>query len=212
MSFFLMLERYYFGGMSRVLQGGAWLGVDSEGRTKLAHSGPFVPPIFSCSMGEWIVTESFRQAIIGCPLFAECSFEFRPVVKSLIVQHDWHLWDRSASAPQEWPPEDEEESYILTRPHSPELAEEIGDLWDWGISVGAEITSFGKTSQSMNGYVHVDPQTWSGAHLFRGIYKRTGSTLDVLVDEQGRAWLEEHAGDWLQFATCIEEPSSDKAI
>ena len=107
---------------------------------------------------------------------------FRPVHKTRIVCLEWEHWDQAADHPQEYPDGGEPEDYILSRPHDPELAAQIGPLWELvlpGIRERAE------------------------ADLVRDLPE----TLHIYASHRAKDWLEEHAGDWLSFADPPDQPA-----
>jgi hypothetical protein len=98
-----------------------------NGRLQLERTGPFVPPISFSSLGDIVVTDSFKRLLEDSGL---TGFMFLPVVKKHIVLLEWEKWDKASGEPAEYPSTGEPEDCILERPHSPKLAQQIGTLWE----------------------------------------------------------------------------------
>ena len=95
------------------------------GKIRLERTGPEIFPI--TIPFEIIVTEDCRLAMAASGL---TGFSFRPVIKYRIVDLDWCDWDVTDGEPPEMPDSGEPENYILDRPHSPEIASAMPDLWE----------------------------------------------------------------------------------
>lgn len=111
----------------------------NDDRIPLERTGPFVPPItfpFFYPNAGFVVTDALRKEIERAGL---AGFEFRPVLKVRIVRVDWQLWDSTSDEPEEWPESGEPEDYLAERPHSPELAERMGELWMVNILAKAKV-------------------------------------------------------------------------
>lgn len=102
-----------------------------EGRCLLERTGPYVPDVTRPGLGDVIVTDLVRRQMLAADL-SGCSFH--PVDKARIVRLEWDSWDRDAELPPMLPESGEPEDFILSRSHDPELARNIGALWE----VGAE--------------------------------------------------------------------------
>jgi hypothetical protein len=119
---------------------------------------------------------------------------FQEVRKKLIVESDWHTWDRSADDPVRYPKGGEPENYIDERKHSESVAEQIGPLWSLILNPGAELERF-KTGPDQ--YRDIEdryvPGTWKGADVFS-------------VALNNRCYLSGRAADWFRnhFAEWIE--------
>lgn len=150
-----------------------------DGLLQLERTGPFVPPVTQSGPGDLLVTDVFRTKLEESPL---AGLGFRPVRKTRIVRLEWEHWDQAADHPQEYPDGGEPEDYILSRPHDPELAAQIGSLWEVVLSAIGE---------------HAD------ADLVRAL----PSTLHIYASQRARDWLEQHAGDWLCFADGPNSPA-----
>jgi hypothetical protein len=84
------------------------------------------------------------------------------------------------------------ENYILARPHSPSIAEQLGDLWEVILPEDAEVEGV-KIGRGVWEY-RVNLSTWQGSHLFRAKGKR-----HVIATAEARSWLENRAKEWLGF-------------
>lgn len=149
-----------------------------EGLLQLERTGPFVPPITLAGPGDLLVTNAFRAELERSPLAGP---GFRPVEKTRIVRLEWEYWDQSAGNPLEYPEGGEPEDYILSRPHDPELAAQIGPLWE------VVLPGTGERAE---------------ADLVRDL----PATLHIYASQRAKGWLQQHAGDWLSFADSPDSP------
>jgi hypothetical protein len=160
-----------------------------DGLIQLERTGPFTPPITLPGIGDIVVTDHLRRTIEQA---VPSGVSFAPVLKARIVQYRWDLWDRNAPSPAELPESGEPEDFILARPHSPDVAEQLGPLWEVILPEGAQVDSV-RIGRGVNEY-RIDPATWCGAPLFRPTGKR-----HVMATEEGKRCLEGAAGEWLDF-------------
>ena len=107
-----------------------------NGLLQLERTGPFVPPISLPGIADIVVTNDFKHLLEGSGL---TGFTFQPVIKKHIVFLEWEKWDKKSEEPLEYPGTGEPEDYILERAHSPELAQQIGDLWELCLEECAEV-------------------------------------------------------------------------
>jgi hypothetical protein len=170
-----------------------------DDRLQLERTGPFIPPITFPGVGDVLVTDEFRNQLAESQLGA---FEFRPVVKARIVNYQWEKWNRSAEEPVEYPESGEPENYILSRPHSPRIADAIGNVWEVVVEDGAIVDTDSRRA-AWDYDIRVDASTWSGDHLFRGRRPPAKRGGWVIVTETGKEWLEQRAGDWVHFEACL---------
>ena len=115
-----------------------------NGMLQLERTGPYVPPIANSGIGNLIVTDAFRTRLLDSGLTG-CSFV--PVVKSRIVEFRWwEDWDQSSEDPPEYPRDNEAVNWLLDRPHSEKLANELGALWEVQLQESASVrnTKIGK--------------------------------------------------------------------
>ena len=102
---------------------------------------------------------------------------------------DWHTWDRSTEEPPEYPEEGEPEGYILDRPHSPEIASSIGDLWEVVIPEAATVQRERKPSRIL----------LVGASIKGGDLFRAEDLGYAYVTEKAKIWFEQHASEHVSF-------------
>jgi hypothetical protein len=161
----------------------------------LGRTGPYVPPITQpWDSNVVILTDICRRSLESSALG---QFDFRPVVKYHIARYDWHVWDRHAPEPLEYPQSRQAGDYILSREHSAETAEEMGDLWEIVLpqaKVVAEQVVWVETEPLQA--LTVRKSSWDGTHLFWGKF---GRQLSFMVSDEGKAWLQRVAGEWLVF-------------
>jgi hypothetical protein len=150
----------------------------ANGLLQLERTGPFVPPLTQPGIDDLIVTDALRRQLQATAL---TGFVFRPLIKRRIVRLNWEEWDWTAPDPPEYPASGESEDYVLQRPHDPELAHQIGDLWELVITATrrADPTAF---------------ENWTGDDFFR-----LEGTAYTLLSEHARAWLERAATRWVRF-------------
>jgi hypothetical protein len=126
-----------------------------------------------------------RRSHIGAHL------TFAPIIKAKIVEYPWELWNRSSAEPPEYP-EGEPENYVLLRPHSPNAADQMGDLWEVILPEDANVQAV-RVGRGVWDF-KLDPASWREEHLFRATGKR-----HVIANEDAKSWLEERAGEWLDL-------------
>lgn len=142
----------------------------SDDLLQLERTGPFVPSIsFELDI---ILSNSLKIALEASHLRGVA---FKPVIKARIVLLEWEKWDQDAEDPFEYPESGEPEDYILEKPHSPELATQIGDLWELCL-------------ESFDHLEDVNADFWR--------IKGTGFTF---VSEAAKRWLEENAPETVRF-------------
>ena len=125
--FYRVEERDLWGGYSHILVAGMTGHLRrKDGLLQLERTGPFVPPLTFPGLHDVVATDDFRRKLESSRL---APFEFRPVIKARIVEYHWHNWDLAADNPKEFP-DGEPEDYILARPHSEKVAQQIGDIWE----------------------------------------------------------------------------------
>jgi hypothetical protein len=117
---------------------------------------------------------------------------FRPVIKRRIVHLDWHRWDPTAAEPVEYPDGGEPEDYILSRPHDPDLAEQMGTLWELCLEEHARTERRHVGPDRWVEHVWVVCASWDGTDWFRA--SGVGS---VYVSEDVKQWLEHTTSGWV---------------
>ncbi len=197
-------ERPPWGDYADILLSGLTSQPRKDGRIQLERTGPFVPPI-SMPTGAIVVTDEFRGLLESSGL---TGFAFQPVIKSRIVHLEWQNWDRTAEEPEEYPATGEPEDYVLGRPHSPDIAEKIGKLWELCLEDHAEAALVPR-DPSKWGLVEWAPfdathdifvmlSSWDGADWFRT--KAVGCTY---VSEKAKTWLEQRVSEWVSFEPAL---------
>ncbi len=166
-----------------------------EGLLQLERTGSFVPPISFPGAWDIVVTDEFKQLLDRSGL---SGFTFQPVIKRHIVRLDWEQWDKARDEPDEYPETGEPEDYILARPHSPELAEQLGDLWEIALDEHADIERVHVGPGPFDEEIYLIESTWDGTDIFwaRGIRRQ-------YVSERAKAWLERAAGQWVAFEPAL---------
>lgn len=159
-----------------------------DGLIQLERTGPFIPPISFPGAGDIVVTDEFRRALEVSGLKG---LRFQPIVKRLIVESDWHAWDRGADEPAEFPEGGEPTGYILDQPHSPVVAQQMGNLWELVLSPTAEIR---RVKRPGGDQIYLASSTWNGDDLFRA-----NGVLYNYATESAKAWFEQHARDFVTF-------------
>jgi len=149
-----------------------------NGLLQLERTGPFVPPISFPGISDVVVTGNFRKSLENSGL---TGLTFQPVIKRHIVFLEWEKWDRTADEPVEYPSTGEPEDYILGRPHSPELAQQIGDLWEVCLS------------------------EYAGFNEVQADWFRLQGPLYNFVSERAKVWLETTVSEWVRFTQVNTE-------
>jgi hypothetical protein len=152
---------------------------------QLERTGPYVPPI-SFSGPDIVVTDAFRRQLESSGLIG---LGFRPVIKKHIVRLDWRSWDLSANMPAEIPQGGEPGNYILAKPHSPNISDQMGDLWELVSGFNA------KAKESAPGRTVLIGASWQGADFF----KAENGWRSVLVSEKAMEWLQKDVGEHVHF-------------
>jgi hypothetical protein len=156
---------------------------------QLERTGPFIPPITLPGLGDIVATSDFKGELEASK-FTQLTFV--PVLKARIVEYRWEEWDRSSKEPIEYPQGGEPENYILMRPHSLEIAEQLGFVWEVVLPEDAEVEGV-RVGRGVWEY-RVKQLTWQGSPLFRAKGKRL-----VIATEEAKAWLWDRAKEWLDF-------------
>lgn len=167
-----------------------------DGPIQLERTGPFVPPISFPGIGDIIVTEEMKV------LMEQSGFKgisFRPVEKAHIANVPWHKWDLTADEPPFYPDGGEPEGYILNQPHSPDLANAMGTLWEVVLTDSAELlrNQGEKSYEVVFTYV---AGTWNGNDIFSVPQNRR-----KYVSPRAKLWLETHFSDWATIRDLAED-------
>jgi hypothetical protein len=156
----------------------------------LERTGPYMPPITFPGIGDVVLNAAGRKLLEASGL---TGFTFQPVNKTRIVDLPWHHWDLMADRPREYPESGEPEDYILERPSSARAAEEMGDIWELVVPVGAKI---GRPREMVKSFreLYVERGSWNGADVFRG-----DGYGGPLVTGRAKAWMEKYFGEYVRF-------------
>jgi hypothetical protein len=160
-----------------------------EGQFEIERVGPFVPPI-SLPFLAIIVTDAFKKELETSGLRG---LSFKPVVKMHIVHMDWDKWDWNALDPSEYPSDGEPENYILEKPHSPEVAEKIGPIWELLLEEVAD-TERVLASPGVPQQILLRLDRWDGRDFFMA--KGVGFHY---VTDRAKGWLETRVSQWVSF-------------
>lgn len=205
MKFFQVKSRELWGDYGDILIEGMTGHLDrSDGRLQLERAGPFMPPATLPALHDLVVTDEFRRKLEKSGLG---NYQYAKVIKARIVDLQWQRWDLNAETAPEHPETVEPEDYILGRPHSQKLADEMGDVWEVILTDGAVVdTEIARKPWDYDVRVHAE--SWNGQHLFWGI-KRHPDGIDgrwIIVTERGKQWFEENAGEWVRFKELPVKP------
>jgi hypothetical protein len=175
-----------WGDYGQVLMHGLSTRLDRQkGLIQLERTGPTIAPITSPNDNDRIVTQDFQLALEQSGL---TGFSFQPVIKRHIVDLDWEEWDITADGPEELPEDDVASNYILRRPHETRAADELGILFEMVLAPGIEARI------DEDDVLHVKPESWNGTDFFHATEFRI-----PCVSAKARAWIEHHAGDYVEF-------------
>ena len=168
----------------------------NDGLLQLARAGPFVPPVTFPGLHEVVVTDNLRRELESTSRIIP--IEFRRVTKSHIVELHWHTWNLDADEPEEYPvgaPED----YIFARPHSEEMAKQIGDIWEVILRQGGNVTLIKKGRYDSE--IRIIESTWNGDHFFLAKNPNIEGDFGLypVVTDIGKASLEEGVGKSSHF-------------
>lgn len=161
----------------------------SGGCLLVDRTGPFVPPIFLPSQVV-IVTDQFRQRLEE----EYPGVHFREVIKNRIVEIHWETWDRAAGPAERPPGSGEPHEYLYANPHSPAVANQIGELWELVLEIGARSRVIRLSGE---GHGHqIDQRSWTGDAFF---LIRSGRESLPVVSLPARDWLVREVPEWVSF-------------
>ncbi|MBC7861796.1 MAG: hypothetical protein IAF38_02405 [Bacteroidia bacterium] len=152
---------------------------------QLERTGPFIPPVIISGIGDIIITNEIKKKISLSDIsdISDISgIEFKPVIKKHIVDLDWTIWNFNSDEPDFYPDSGEPEDYILEKPHSSEIAEKLGDVWELVVKESGNI----KNGCYMKGDEKLD-------------ILKAENQIVILVTQKAKDWFSENAGDWIQF-------------
>jgi len=161
----------------------------ADGLIQLERTGPFVPPISFPGISDVVVTHEFREKLEASDLLG---LRFQPVIKKWISESAWHTWDKNAECPLEYPETGEPEDYILQKPHSEKISNQIGNLWELLLNPSARV-SRPKIVKSSEEIVLLT-SSWQGEDLFLA-----SGVGYIYASENAKSWLEKNAGGYIEF-------------
>jgi len=203
MSFFRVDGPKLWGDYGHILLNGMTAHLPrKDNRLQLERTGPFMPPITFPGIGDVLVTDDFRGELAARSPFA--FLEFNPVFKTRIVECHWENWDRASPEVVEYPESGEPEDYILSLPHSPTIAEALGNVWQVVLPEGATIDTDSRRAK-WDYDIRVHTSTWNGNHIFWGRKRSQDSGSWVILTDIGKSWLEDRAKEWVRFKPCLEK-------
>jgi hypothetical protein len=154
------------------------------GDLELERTGPFVPPI--SRPGRFVVvTADFLNRLRESGLNG---IETGPVQKKRIPLLDWREWEPFGTKEMKYPAGNEPENYILRRKHSPEAAQELGELYELRFRKGIQI--------SRDGGYHLVASSWDGSDF---VIAMDEHPIYNYVSERARDWLMQNATEWVAF-------------
>jgi hypothetical protein len=129
---------------------------------------------------------------------------FYPVIKELIVESQWHNWDRDNPDGYELPegPDGcDPEDYVLGHPHSQQTADRMGDLWEVRVDRIADAKSVNHRKPwdydiCIFGPFHV----LQSIDVFRSIQGGW-----IFVSARAKQWLEREDSEWLAFTPVLTD-------
>ena len=151
-----------------------------NGLIQLERTAPYVPPMVKSGLWELCVTDNIKSKIENSK---HLSVEFRPVIKKHIVEVDWTSWDFDADDPKYYPDSGEPSDYILEKPHSKELSEKIGKIWEIVINKNGTVDSNGV-------FIYQD--------IVSDIFQPDNKGY-IFVSEKFKNWIDNNASDWIEF-------------
>ena len=161
-----------------------------DGRMQLERTGPYIPPVSFPGLRGFVLTSAARLMIESSGL-SGCLLQ--PVDKKLIVELHWEKWDLNAPEPASYPETGEPEEYVLGQPHSPEAAEQLGDLWEVVIPPTVKVLRPRPIVESYK-ELTIDSATWNGAEIF--------ASADVgytFFTERAQTWFAGNFGEYVGF-------------
>jgi hypothetical protein len=154
------------------------------GDLELERTGPFVPPI--SQPGRFVVvTAEFLSRLRESGLNG---IESGPVQKRRIPLLDWREWEPFGTEEMKYPAGNEPENYILRRKHSPEAAQQLGELYELRFRKGIQV--------SREGGYHLVASSWDGSDF---VVAMDEQPIYNYVSERARDWLMQNAAEWVAF-------------
>lgn len=170
-----------WGDYGDILLSGMTLHLDRENELlQYERTGPFQPDITISGLDDLLVTDSIKKKIETSNLKG---FEFKPVIKRHISLVDWTSWDLENVDPEFYPDNGEPESYILSLPHSQELADKMESVWEVIVETNGTF---------------INSQTYKLGDKDIDIM-RTENSGWFLVTENAKNWIEKNCDKWTEL-------------
>lgn len=188
---FYSLERpvVAWGDYGDILHHGMAWHDEQSGLLQLERTGVFVPAITFPGLPGIVVTDSFRIALETSTL---TGFSFRSLIKRHIVDLDWSEW--KSEEPDFYPESGEPEDYIYEAQHSPEMAEQMPELWELMIEETSHVQRTEDPSADFGVALSLLKETWNGDDFFRA--PEVGY---IFVSERAKRWLETRTTNLVNF-------------
>lgn len=185
----------HWGDYGQILRHGmtSHLGRAADGCAQLERTAPYIPPI-SFPGFDLVVTNDFRTKLEQSGLQG---LGFEPVHKARIVDLPWHTWAPDTEDPARFPKSGEPEDYILERPHSAKLADQMGALWRLVLPRVASVERE-PTDDRWVDRIYLVTSTCDGADVFQA-----NGVGYFFVSEAAQAWLVSEAGQHVAFRDCL---------
>lgn len=169
---------------------------------QLCRTGPYMPPFTLPDSNTPIVTESFRRAMEASPLMP---LTFSPVSKQHIVLDRWesHIHQFSPPIPADF--SGSLDNIISERPHSSEVAEQLGVLWTISLPTIEIAHKVPRSDLPWDYDVHVNELGWTGSHLFVAKNPSSKAYGWLIADEVAKAWLEPRSSNTVEFRPCVSD-------
>jgi hypothetical protein len=151
-----------------------------NGLLQYERTGPFQPDIIISGLDDLLVTDSVKKKIETSNLKG---FEFKPVIKRHISIVDWTTWNLESEDPEFYPDNGEPENYVLSLPHSQELADKMENVWE---VIADENGTFINSRTYKQGNKEID-------------IMRTENSGWFLVTEKAKLWIEKNCDKWTEF-------------
>lgn len=200
--------RYYsvlsgepWGDYGRILVHGVTTALPrKDGQLQLERTGPTVPPISLPQWNEMLVVDHVKQQLESLNL---PDVQFREVIKARIVDLDWSNWDRELDLPPLPPYQLDGEiggasDYVLSRPHSIEISNTIGPIWELVLPCNGEWVTVDKQSPPHES-IAIIKKSVTHKQIFIGHQQHTRDSNQIFVDEELRSWLAARSAGWLRF-------------
>jgi hypothetical protein len=158
-----------------------------NGMLQYERTGHFQPDIVISGLEDLLVTDSIKKKIEFSDLKG---FQFKPVIKRHISFVDWTTWNLEKEDPEFYPDNGEPENYILTLPHSQQLADKMENVWE---VIAEENGAF------------LDSQTYKQGDKKIDIM-RTENSGWFLLTEKAKKWIETNCDNWTEFWDLTDLP------